>query len=313
MRVFMLLNFYEESASWLAATISSAKGLVDHVVAIDGRYMLFPDGEAQSRSDQATTIVEIAQSCGMGLTLHRKNELWIGNEVEKRTHLFKLALLDATEDDWLFVLDADEVVTRCPGDTRKRLEETDLHAAYVTAWTREDQHDNPKKERAAQQFNWEQKSTFPVRKFFRALPGLHCERNHYTYVAGDGTKVWGNTTYEGHDVCPTLDITDFRVEHKTGFRSQHRRQAAKDYYQRRDQLAVESSYICGHCKREVPTTRSIPCDWKPHPEGLSSGWIDLCVVCANWQDRKNRADIMALGYDPAKVLFTGREEEKQKV
>lgn len=306
-RIVGLLTWYDESPSWLSAAITSHAQAIDHLVACDGAYGLYPDGSPHSGIEQHEAITAACYASKIGLTLHSPQHVWFGNEVEKRTFMFRVA--ETLDADWLFVLDADQILTSLPPDFRQRLESTDLNAAETAFFERLNPHLSEKMEKAAQAFVWDRKSNFKVRNIFRALPGLHCERNHYTYVTADGRKLWGNTTHAGHDVEPCLDLTDLKIEHRTNFRDMARRESAKEFYRRRDSSGAELSNICGHCHREVPTTRSMPCDWKLHPEGLTSGWIDLCMVCSLEQDRNNRETIAGYGFDPDSLMFSGRKEE----
>ena len=85
MRLVAILNFYEESSQWLAALVASLqKANVDHIVAVDGAYALFPDAMTRPRSgpEQPQAIIECAHTLGIGCTIHRTRSAWGGNEVE---------------------------------------------------------------------------------------------------------------------------------------------------------------------------------------------------------------------------------------
>jgi hypothetical protein len=43
MSVVGLISWWDESPTWLAASITSLGRFCDHVVALDGRYALYPD------------------------------------------------------------------------------------------------------------------------------------------------------------------------------------------------------------------------------------------------------------------------------
>ncbi len=92
MRLIGILSWYDERPDWLAATVASlAKAQVSHLVAVDGRYALYPDSRPSSPGVQHDAIVETCRGAGMGLTMHIPTEPWAGNEVAKRTFCFELA------------------------------------------------------------------------------------------------------------------------------------------------------------------------------------------------------------------------------
>jgi hypothetical protein len=109
--------FYDEPVPELVACI---KGLHDagvtELVAVDGAYALYPDGQPASDPNQHAAIVLACRRLGMGCTLHVPARVWAGNEVEKRTFLFKLGWTVAEEGDWFWVQDADMVPVEVPDD-----------------------------------------------------------------------------------------------------------------------------------------------------------------------------------------------------
>lgn len=294
-RIVGLLSFYDEQPSWLSAAITSHANAVDHIVAVDGAYGLYPGGKARSSLEEHEAIASTCYAAGLGLTLHTPDTVWYGNEVEKRSFMFSLA--ETVGADWYFVIDADHLLTDLPFDLRDRLAATDLNAAQVRAWERRN-YDTEKANKIAAEFAWDRSHEFAVRLLFRALPGLHCEGNHYTYVTGDGRKLWGNTTYEGHDVEDCLDLTDLRVEHRTQVRDLARRQSAKDYYRRRDRSRAEASYICHVCRNEFPETRTYPTDFSDKDGQLTFGHVEACVECGAKAIEANIARLKYLGMDP---------------
>jgi len=219
-KVIGLLSWYEEPAPWLAECVAGLARVCDHLVAVDGPYALFPGATRKpaSGSEQADTIARTAAGAGIGCTIHSPREPWWGNEVAKRDYMFRLAMTMAQPGvDWLLRVDADEVFTSVPVDTKKMLAETDLDVAEVTMWERgvDDGQD----------------SQFPIRVAFRALPGIRVQQAHYVVtVPGQdgGTRVLvGNDTV--HQAELALPLWDVRLEHRTRQRAAMRR-AAKDRY-----------------------------------------------------------------------------------
>lgn len=236
MRVIGLLSYYAERPSWLAGCIASyAEAGVDHLVAIDGAYALFPDGRARSSSSEADTIVEACNGHGIGLTLVRPAAVWAGNEVEKRTSLFRHAEAIAQPHvDWYLVADADELVLRAIDGWKQELAATTRDCADVLLIERADR-DTAARAQVDRLLTVDPVTRGPIRKLFRAIPGLHVVGNHYTYRTPNGRDLWS-----GNVRVPGLDLTELvHVEHRTAYRSLLRKQASHEYYARRDAAGIE--------------------------------------------------------------------------
>lgn len=235
MRVIGLLSWYDEQPSWLAASVSSFAPVLDHLVAIDGSYGSFPDGRARSAPEQAETILRVADAVGLGVTIVEPRERFYGNEVEKRSLLFRYGLVEATPyEDWFLVFDGDEVLTRSPYDLRTRLEYVEADAGEVTLWSRDSYGD------VANSMALPRESRSSLRMFFRALPNLCVYGRHDVYVGegrdGEDVFLWGP-----EPVGPVPAVTlDVEVEHRSAHREASRRNAARDYYRVRDSLGLES-------------------------------------------------------------------------
>ena len=300
MRVIGLLSWYAESNVWLAATVASAAKCCDHIVAVDGAYALYPEGRNRSGLEQAAIIHEAAAASGMGSTVHVPPEKWEGNEVAKRSFMFRLGESVATAgDDWYMVLDADEVVLQAT-DVRERLEATEFDVAEVTFINREDVELKEETAQAARQFAYPDESSQAIPIFFRALPGLAVIGNHYTYRLPDGRTLWGNPS-----VCtqePRLDLSDVLIEHRSNFRTIHRNEARKDYYQRRDKAAIERS-LCHSCG-QAGATKSVTIDWRPSGDGVSltGQQAPVCAECYPKAEKKSRYWVRKLGFDPDGIV-----------
>ena len=241
MRIHALLSWYDESAMWLSAAITSLLPHVDHIVAVDGAYLLYPDGQPQSRVDQAHAIVETCHAAGVGLTLHRPQTKWIGNEVEKRNRLFALAERDAHPDDWYWVIDADELVANAPHDLRALLEQSEHDVAKVMLWERSDQYRDAESLAYLQETALPSDFHCPLRMLFRAIPGLRCDLAHYRYRTPDGRYLWNYPTEPMEDALDLLDLV--RVEHRRFFRPKQRKIDARTYYMRRDDAMIEQKKL----------------------------------------------------------------------
>lgn len=236
-RIVGLLSWYSERPSWLSGCIASyAEAGITHLIAVDGAYRLYPDGQAHSNSLEHDAITETARGAGLHLTLVIPNETWAGNEIEKRTYMFRVAdTITNPAHDWLVVMDADEIVTRAYDGWIDKLAATEHHAADVTLWERKTL-DSQTEAQAARTFSYDPRTACPLRKVFRAFHGIHVVGNHYTYMAPDvDLPLWGQRR-----LCTGLDLTtDVVVEHRTEHRAIHRKQASHDYYKRRDQEGAE--------------------------------------------------------------------------
>ena len=216
MKVIGLLSWYEEPVSWLAETVASAAKLCDHLIAVDGPYVEFPFALTKSASgtEQAETILHTAAGAGIGCTIHASRQPWWGNEVGKRSFMFELAQTITTPGDWLLVIDADEVLSQVPGDTRGLLEKSEADVAEVQLWERGDQD-----------------KAYVQRRLFRALRGIRYQDCHYvvTAPADAGAKVLSGDP-RVHHLEPVEALWDVRLEHRTSKRGAVRTGLKNQYY-----------------------------------------------------------------------------------
>jgi hypothetical protein len=242
-KVVALISWWEESPAWLAATVSSAAKLCDHVVAIDGAYALMPGGTARSEPMQAETVLRTCDALGIGCTIVRPKDVWAGNEVEKRTFAFAECRNVVTPgEDWIIVLDADDVLTEVPDDTRTKLELTDMDVAEVVLWDRET-WSNEETAAAAREIELPPHSTQRQRRIFRAADEIVVAGAHFCYQArhGDTTSwYWGT---HSHGLTPALKMHNVLIEHRTKHRDKWRKRQAQDYYERRNALRVETTAV----------------------------------------------------------------------
>src|SRR5262245_27680513 len=153
MRLIGILNWYDEKPAALTACVASmVKAGIDHLVAVDGSYALYPNPEPSSDPVQHDVILGICRGAGIGCTLHVPTEPYPGNEVEKRTLGFQLAEEVSDENDWYFLMDADQIILDATG-LKEALEETELDVATV----------------CFQEMGVNRIGGFPVRCVFRAL------------------------------------------------------------------------------------------------------------------------------------------------
>lgn len=230
MRIIALLSWYAEPVAWLAELVASmGRAGVDHVVALDGAYWLYPRGQARSEGDQADTIRRTAAGCGMGATVCVPQTPWMGNEVEKRDRLFHLGQAVAEVGDWLWVCDGDEVIEQAPslhGRLRAAGEVEDYRVARAVLRVQMDPQ-------GPEEF-------FPIPKLFRVVDPYEPIRvieRHDRYVGPDGAQLWVDDG--GGPVVPWLDLEDVVILHRVHQRPAHRVLQRAAYYAARDEQAAE--------------------------------------------------------------------------
>lgn len=290
MNLHALLAFYDEPPDQL---IKCMRGLeragVDHVIAVDGAYDLYPDGANTSHPNQHAALDLACMHMKMGLTLHVPKTVWAGNEVEKRTFLFSLAWACATEGDWFFVMDADQEVIELPDDFRKRLETVkedvgETHFVDTAAL-------------AANHADWP--PYFTVRNLFRAQP-IHLDTNHISYGTADGRWLWGDASRK---VEPCFDMTDLLIEHHPDKRPNERQQAKLVYYANRDEERVERG-DCQKCGEQA--VRHVATKWRMTKIGPVGDWVEVCEPCAVKLDKRGRYELIQLGVNPDQVRIENR-------
>lgn len=217
MKIIGILSWYDEQPSWLAGVVASlAKTEISHLVAVDGAYALYPEGRPYSGAQQHGSILETCAGLQIGCTIVTPQEVWWGNEVEKRNHAFEIAETLTTPEDWYLLVDADHFVTTALG-LKHYLSETDCDVGEVRFWER---------------YGIAGEGACPLRCVFRAIRGLRFDVNHFTYRTPDGRNL--------HDPAqPAANLSMVEVEHRTMQRFDDRKDRQQRYYRRRDELGIE--------------------------------------------------------------------------
>lgn len=240
MRIIGTLCYFDESPTWLGATVASMARFCDHLVCLDGGYRLFPGARPSSGAPSHDAIVKTAEGAGVGLTHYVPQGIYEDNEVEKRNLAFRLALAIAEpEEDWIFILDADEVVIEHPVTLREELGITPLDVASASMVSRVDWHANGQLEALARTGFAPSESLSRSRRFYRAIPTLRVVGNHYTFIAtrGDTQHTLRGVDRFGQD--PTLDV-GVVIEHRSKQRALERAERKEDYYRIRDRTGAET-------------------------------------------------------------------------
>lgn len=236
MRVIGLLSWFDESPAWLAACVTSAARICDHIVCVDGAYRHYPGGKGSSGVEQSEALRLAAEAAGVGITLHVPRDTWNGDEVGKRDFLFRAGHLTANPDvDWFFVIDADELVTECDRyAVRSQLTNTDLHVARVMYHTHTDHA-----ARGDHLSHLERHGAHEARRFFRApYEPIRVAGQHWMYLAtrdGHEEILWGIGE------VPAVEIDGLHMEHRTHLRPPTRRTSQDTYYRIRDTARLEAA------------------------------------------------------------------------
>ena len=209
-RIVAVLSWYDEPVDWLRECVASAR-FCDHLIAVDGAYAAFP-GVLEMPSSPPVQSQAIREAWP-GCTVHVQPDPWSG-EVAKRDFMFRLAADGGA--DWVFRIDADEIVTNVPEDLREQLARTTQYVAEST-------------------FMYERTPGWPLaasqlRCLFRALPGISGSGAHSRVTAeADGKRMM----LAGPDleICePAEPIAGLRMRHRSHERTADRQLRKADYY-----------------------------------------------------------------------------------
>lgn len=238
-RVTGILSFYDEPTELLAASVSSLTDVVDHLVVVDGAYMLYPQGKPSSDPDQMRLITEICRGARIGLTTHTPVQVWSGNEVQKRNHALWLAEAVTNEDGWYLVLDADCIITQVSPSWFK-----DVHEIAEDGWGAIDLSVRETRPIPGVELDPED-SYAPIRLMYRALRNMQYGPSHWTLRAPDPNDenewlfFWGPKEFEPVSSYDGKHLLKFDHRHD---RPEYRRVNQRKYYAKRDQLHIEDGH-----------------------------------------------------------------------
>jgi hypothetical protein len=223
-RIIAALCWYDEDPAFLTRIVRSLNGVADHLVAVGGRWELFPEAEHDRADDEIAALEAAAAAIGLEMSLHERLVGAWPSQVEKRDRMMQWA---AEHGDWILVVDGDEEITRADMDVvRAELEATDLHVAQALtvpmnrSWPYSEMPTHPR----------------PVRKLYRA--GTRVERAHNGYRF-DGEWLQGDTAH----VVPAeaLDLSaSLHVAHDNANRGKDRNGRSKTYRKQRREERVEA-------------------------------------------------------------------------
>ena len=206
MKLTAALAWYDEPTTHLERCVSSLAGLVDELVALDGRFDPFPGTHVRSPQHQADHLDETALAHGITIVTAAPLHAW-RSQITKRTALLELVTIRGA--DWILVIDADEHIAHADTQhVRQALEHTNLDVAELTLRnvTSHDHIGVPQSRR----------------RIFRAGTTVTDWHNGYTL---DGRALAGDPPLE-----PALDLKrHLRIDHRQRARSPERNAAATTY------------------------------------------------------------------------------------
>jgi hypothetical protein len=224
-RLIALVSWFDEQPAWLAELVASlARCGVDHVVAVDGAYALYPQARGSSGSEQAHVVASSAAGAGIGCTVHVPRDRWLGNETEKRSFMFRLGHALATPgDDWLVVADADEVWEPA-GSLRSELEAASGDVGEVLLYEQD-------------RVTGAGVTSTMIRKCFRAQPSpVRVVGHHARYECADRV-LWDAARPAAQE--PSAWLSDVKVRHRPTERAAYRTDRRNAYYGLRSSVNLE--------------------------------------------------------------------------
>lgn len=222
-RLVGLVSWFDEQPAWLAELVASlARCGIDHVIAVDGAYALYPQARGSSGTEQAHVVASAAAGAGIGCTVHVPQDRWLANETGKRSFLFRLGHAVATPgEDWLVVADADEVWEPA-GSLRSELESADRDVGEVLLY---------------EQDRFSGASSSMIRKCFRAQPsGVRVVGHHARYESG-GRVLWDSARPAVQE--PSVWLSGVKVRHRPAERAAYRTERRNSYYRVRSSVNLE--------------------------------------------------------------------------
>lgn len=247
-KIIGVLSWFDESPTWLAATVASLARVCDHIIAVDGRYELYDDDRVVSEMVQHDAVQHTARGAGIGLTMMIPNMPW-RDEMHKRTACFELAQqVGAAHEDWVLVCDGDEVVVSTPDKDHLKAKldvaaEAGARVGSVLFREVADPHENPNRTEIGMKLSVVSAVQCRVPRFFRLGENMRVENYHYNYIAEDvdGSLIeyWGDDSVVEHRAQWTM-LDEFVLEHRGAQRAMVRAAAREKYYQDRNDAGLES-------------------------------------------------------------------------
>lgn len=220
------LSWFDEPGETLERCVRSLAGVADVIVALDGRWLLYPGPEVVSPLEQGEALHAAAAEAGIPVVdaTCPAGRPW-DSQMAKRSTLMRLA---AELAPWTLVIDADESVDADPAALTDALRDTSLDVAEVTLV-----------KAGAGVFDTRPR---PRRRLYRASAGVRVELGHNGYRAADGR--WLNGDPEHVELEPAADVTaHLRITHDLDAHPPARREKADVYYRLRRRMEAEWALV----------------------------------------------------------------------
>lgn len=248
-RIIGLISWWDESPTWLAATVASLGRFCDDVVALDGRYATYPGSRVQSGRAEFDAIVDTARSCGMGVTIMSRPSTYT-DEMHKRSTLFNLAApLARPGIDWYFIIDGDESVIESPSkdEMSERLRvasELDQWVITASLFEKDDPHRDALRTDISRKVAIEYATECATPRFWRVGLNMRVAGYHFNYL-GEHPETGETIEYWGMDGVvknrPAWGSLNRRVvlENRNQLRAKVRDGDRMAYYKDRDESGLE--------------------------------------------------------------------------
>lgn len=228
MNLVAMMSFFDEDPILIKRSVRGLARLgVTRIVAADGAYDLFPGGRPSSSQEQIDVLRQACLERRVMLDLYQPDEVWAGNEVEKRQFMLDRATECAYEDDWLVIWDCDYrfIDGMPPSWIEDELSATDRDVATISFTENKNALMNS--------------DFYPMAMFMRAQQGIAMDGNHHTYLLPDGrrSQVLRRSVENEAEV---LHLPEIKVLHDVHQRPIARRALQAAYYEQRDSQAIES-------------------------------------------------------------------------
>lgn len=211
MTITAALCWYDEEPATLHACIASLAGVVDTVVALDGRWWGFQGTADSSPPEQHQALEDASYAADLPLIALSTRQLW-PSQVVKRAELLRLAA--ASKNDWILVIDADERIERCVHPALAAALDTELDVAVVSL-----RNTGPGVRNLS--VRW-------ARRLLRAVSEPRCVIAHNYIQAADGRWLAGDEAHVRLE--PAADATTLGLVNHVGIRPAPRQKASELHY-----------------------------------------------------------------------------------
>lgn len=222
MKIAAALCWFDEPVAFLDRCVRSLEGVVDHLVAYDGAWDLFPGGTFQSPPEQRAALAAAASEVGLPVVDWLPTGIW-PSQVEKRSALMHHA---RQLGEWILVIDADEWIDRADPDVlRWVLRETEHDVAEVAfrKTTVGDGVSHPAR----------------IRRLYRSSALAGVELAHNGYRTADGRWLHGDRAYVSVEPAESGAAEHLRMLHARNSRGAERQAASREYHRARHRGRVE--------------------------------------------------------------------------